>query len=54
LKNELGGTHAFRSNLFASKQAKRIFTAIVAALIRKLGIPFFIITKKRNDNSLRF
>jgi hypothetical protein len=28
----LGGTHAFRSNLFASKQAKRISTSIVAAI----------------------
>jgi hypothetical protein len=27
-----GSKHAFRSNLFASKQAKRIFTAIVAAI----------------------
>jgi hypothetical protein len=46
LKNELGGTHAFRSNLFASKQAKRISTAIVAAVIKKLAIPFFNVTKK--------
>jgi hypothetical protein len=28
----LGGGHAIRSNLFASKQAKRISTTIVAAM----------------------
>jgi len=28
----LGGTHAFRSNLFAAKPAKRISTTIVAAI----------------------
>jgi len=28
----LGGKHAFRSNLFAAEPAKRISTAIVAAM----------------------
>ncbi len=30
----MGGRHAIRSNLFASKQAKRISTTIVAAIPR--------------------
>ncbi len=32
MENILGGRHAIRSNLFASEQAKRISTTIVAAI----------------------
>jgi hypothetical protein len=38
----MGGTHAIRSNLFASKQAKRISTTIVAAIQMHLKILPFI------------
>ncbi len=34
----LGGTHAFRSNLFAAEPAKRISTAIVAAMHLQMNI----------------
>jgi len=30
--SDVGGDHAFRSNLFAAEPAKRISTAIVAAM----------------------
>jgi len=38
----MGGTHAIRSNLFASKQAKRISTTIVAAMHPLKKIIFLI------------
>jgi hypothetical protein len=34
----LGGTHAFRSNLFACSAAKRISTTIVAAMHLQINI----------------
>jgi hypothetical protein len=44
----MGGTHAIRSNLFASKQAKRISTTIVAAMHppKKLYAVAYFLSKK--------